>query len=385
MRIAIITTHPIQYYAPIFKLLHERQQIHIKVFYTLGERALDNYDHGFDKKITWDIPLLDGYPYEWVLNTSANPGSHHFKGIVNPNLINQVNNLNPDAILIFGWAYQGHLKAIRYFKNKIPVLFRGDSTLLDETGGIKGLFKSIFLRWVYRHIDCAFYTGINNKAYFKKYGLKESQLSFAPHAIDNERFSFERKNEVALLRQNLGLMPDDLLVLFAGKLEEKKDPILLHDAFISLKNHAIHLLFVGDGVLKKQLKAKAQYYNNIHFMDFQNQTNMPVMYQSCDLFCLPSKGPAETWGLAVNEAMACSKAILVSDKCGCAIDLVKTGKNGAIFQSENSDDLISCLKQLTKNKETLINYGKVSGSVINSWNFLNIAISIENKLIHETH
>jgi glycosyltransferase involved in cell wall biosynthesis len=250
IKLAIVTTHPIQYYAPIFKLLHERQNVSIKVFYTRGEGALDSFDPGFGKKITWDIPLLDGYPYEWVTNTATNAGSHHFKGIINPGLIDQVNAYKSDALLVIGWAYSGHLKAIRYFKNKIPVYFRGDSTLLDEMGGIKSILRSIFLKWVYRHIDHAFYNGTNNKAYFKKYGLNEQQLAFAPHAIDNDRFFAEKKNEAQLLKQSLNIAPTDLLILFAGKLEEKKNPVLLLDAVITLNDPKVHLLFTGNGNLE---------------------------------------------------------------------------------------------------------------------------------------
>jgi len=383
MQLAIITTHPIQYYAPVFKLLHERKQVDIKVFYTWGEAATGKFDPGFDKKITWDIPLLDGYPYEWVHNTSSRPGSHYFNGVINPGLVKQVNNFKPDAVLVIGWAYSGHLKVIRYFKNRVPVLFRGDSTLLDETNGIKNILKSIFLKWLYRHIDHAFYNGTNNKAYFEKYGLKEARLSFAPHAIDNERFARERKNESLKLRQSLGITSTDILVLYAGKLEEKKNPVLLVNAFIGLNNENVHLLFTGNGVLESALKLKAEAYGNIHFIDFQNQTYMPVIYQACDLFCLPSKGPAETWGLAVNEAMACSKAILVSDKCGCAIDLVRDGENGAIFKSGSLDDLLSCLKRLTLDKNRLAKYGELSASIIKPWDFLTIAKAIENKLLNE--
>jgi glycosyltransferase involved in cell wall biosynthesis len=379
-KLAIVTTHPIQYYAPVFKLLYERQNISVKVFYTWGERALDKYDPGFDKKITWDIPVLDGYPYEWVLNTAAEPGTHHFKGIINPELTNQLNRWNPDAILFYGWAYNGHLKAIRHFKNKIPVLFRGDSTLLDEKGGLKGALKSIFLKWVYKHIDHAFYVGTNNKAYFKRYGLKDDQLSFAPHAIDNERFATDQSEDAILLRQKLGIPENEILILFAGKLEDKKSPLLLLNAFLALDKQGVHLLFIGNGALEDDLKTKAKNVTNVHFMNFQNQLAMPAAYQAADLFCLPSKGPGETWGLAVNEAMACGKTVLVSDKVGCAIDLVKENYNGAIFQSENLDDLIINLDKLTSSKGTLTNYGENSKTIIMNWNFLKIAEAIENKL-----
>ena len=203
-RLAIVTTHPIQYYAPIFKLLQERGKMAVKIFYTWGEASTEKYDPGFNKTIEWDIPLLEGYEFEWVKNVSKKPGSDHFNGIVTPWLVEQIATWQPDAVLFFGWAYNGHLKAIRFFKNRIPVFFRGDSTSFDQSRGIKGLLKTILLKWVYKHIDHAFYVGTNNKAYFKQYGLKDKQLSFAPHAIDNDRFGADKHEDAILLRQELG-------------------------------------------------------------------------------------------------------------------------------------------------------------------------------------
>src|ERR1700743_166628 len=99
-KLAIITTHPIQYYAPVFKLLQQRGQIAIKVFYTWGGQSVQKHDPGFNKAIQWDIPLLEGYDYKWVENTSTQPGSSHFKGIINPGLIDEVKEWQPDAILV---------------------------------------------------------------------------------------------------------------------------------------------------------------------------------------------------------------------------------------------------------------------------------------------
>jgi len=382
-RLAIIVTHPIQYYAPIFELLTRRRQIEIRVFYTWGVQSTDKYDPGFGKKINWDLPLLTGYDYEWVKNTSAQPGSHHFKGIINPSLIHRVENYQPDAILVFGWAYHSHLKILRHFKGKLPVYFRGDSTLIDERAGLKQLIRSIYLKWVYRHIDAAFYTGVNNKAYFKKYGVKDSALHFAPHAIDNKRFTVNRSNEVVELRDQLGIKNNDILVLFAGKLEIKKSPLLLLNAFKRVGANHIHLLFAGNGNLERLLKQQAKETPNVHFIDFQNQTKMPVVYQSADIFCLPSGGPGESWGLAVNEAMACGKAIIVSDKCGCAPDLVDE-RNGVIFKSGCINDLTAAINYLTADKTNLQQYGQASAEKIAAWDFEEIASAIENKLINET-
>jgi len=379
-KLAIITTHPIQYYAPVFKLLHERGRVEIMVYYTWGEKAKDKFDPGFGATIAWDIPLLEGYPFTWVNNTAEDPGSHHYKGIVNPGLIQQVQGWEPDAVLIFGWAYQSHLKCLRYFKGRLPVYFRGDSTLLDEPKGLKKIFRSLFLNWVYKHVDCAFYAGSNNKDYFKKYGLKDKQLIFAPHAIDNDRFSADRNAEAVALRKQLSISDSDILVLFAGKLEGKKSPIELLDAFVSLNKPGMHLLFAGNGELEEKLKLKAVDLKNIHFMGFQNQTIMPVIYQACDLFCLPSRGPGETWGLAVNEAMACGKAVLLSDKVGCAVDLVKKGYNGDVFESGNNNSFAESLGHCTQSKSKLREMGKNSALMIKNWNFLTIGEAIENKL-----
>ena len=117
-------------------------------------------------------------------------------------------------------------------------------------------------------------------------------------------------------------------------------------------------------------------------MDFRNQSFMPVIYQSADLFCLPSKF-GETWGLAINEAMACGKAILASNKVGCAIDLVKPGVNGAIFISDDQQSLLKELDRLTESKEQLNKYGAASKEIIKDWNFTNIAVAIEHQLLNE--
>jgi glycosyltransferase involved in cell wall biosynthesis len=371
MRLAIIITHPIQYYAPLFKLLHNDKNIAIKVFYTWGETAKHKLDPGFGINIDWDIPLLEGYEFEWVQNTATNPGSHHFKGIINPGLTDQIKSFRPDALLVYGWAYHSHLKIIQYFKSKIPVYFRGDSILLDEQKNIRSFLRSIYLKWVYSHISHAFYTGSNNKAYFKKYGLSDIYLSFVPHAVDNERFFIPRHREAALLRQNLAINNDDTVILFAGKFEQKKSPLLLLKSFESLRMPGVHLLFVGNGLLENLLKTNAANLKNVHFMPFQNQSYMPVIYQVCDLFCLPSKGPGETWGLAVNEAMASGKAVLVSDKTGCAIDLVIPGFTGAIFKSEDLVDITEKLKLLINNKTDLKMMGNNARNKITGWSLNN--------------
>jgi glycosyltransferase involved in cell wall biosynthesis len=262
-KLAIITTHPVQYYAPLFKEM--AKTIKLKVFYTWGE-TITKFDPGFGKNIKWDIPLLEGYDYSWVRNTSKSPGSDHFKGIINPDLNSEIEQWGAEAILVFGWSYHSHLKAMRYFKGKIPVYFRGDSTLLDEKPGIKTLMRRVFLRWVYHYVDKTFYVGKANRKYFIKHGLDQKCLVYAPHAIDNDRFKSnedDNSTKAMKIRTDLNIMPEDVVVLFSGKFESKKNPLLLLNAFIELGLKNMHLVFVGNGKLENELKEKALGIGNI--------------------------------------------------------------------------------------------------------------------------
>ena len=111
-KLAIVTTHPIQYNAPLFKLLAERGNIHLKVFYTWSQASEKVHDEGFGKEIQWDIPLLAGYEYEFIINTAKKPGNKSFYGIVTPGLIPAIEAYHPDAVLI-----NNELISSKNFKN----------------------------------------------------------------------------------------------------------------------------------------------------------------------------------------------------------------------------------------------------------------------------
>jgi len=369
-KLAIVISHPIQYYSPLFQKL--AKSCTLNVFYTLGNID-QSFDIGFQREIKWDVPLLEDYNHSFVKNTAKKPGYHHFMGIVNPELISEIQNFGPQAILFYGWSYYSHFKAMRHFKNKVPIWFRGDSNLIDKQSLFRKLARKFLLRNIYANVDKAFYVGTANKNYFKEFGLKEEQLVFAPHAVDNERFGESHSNEAVALRSKFGLIPGDILVLFSGKLEEKKDPALLLNAFLEIDTSNMHLLIVGNGALEENLKVESKmngYHNRIHFLDFQNQSFMPAVYQACDLFCLPSKGPNETWGLAINEAMAAGRAVLVSNKVGCCQDLVRENYNGAVFESENLLDLKKKLI-LFDDLSKLELFGKNSLKIIAQWSLDN--------------
>lgn len=365
MRLAIVCTHPIQYFAPVFSELSKRPEIDIKVFYGWRGASGAAFDPGFGQSVQWDIPLLEGYEYEFVPNNAAKPGSDHYRGIQLPTLNSRIQEWHADAVLVYGWCYQAHLNCMRFFKKKMPVLFRGDSTLLLQPRGLRKIARSLLLRWVYRHVDRALYVGTENKAYYKAFGLKEQQLVFAPHAIDNERFANSSDDlQGQAFRRTQGVGDDEIVMLLPAKLEPIKNPGLLLDVFESLANPKCHLFFAGSGPLEGELKLRR--VAKAHFLGFQNQSQMPTIYRAADLVVLPSR--SETWGLALNEAMACGRAILASDSVGAAIDLIQHGVNGWIVKANNFESLHDCLKHATRtDRDGMRTYGEQSRKFIKQW------------------
>ncbi|MFZ1529081.1 MAG: glycosyltransferase family 4 protein [Ferruginibacter sp.] len=378
-RLAIITTHPIQYNAPLFSSLAARGNLELKVFYTWGDIVLKRkYDPGFEKEIQWDVPTLEGYDYRFELNVSKNPGSHHFSGINNPQLIQAIQDWGADAVLVYGWSYKSHLAVLRYFHNKIPVFFRGDSTLLQKRGPLKDTLRSFFLTWVYRHIDKALYVGEENRKYYLKYGLKEDQLVFAPHAVDNQRFGQaieQSRHQIDLWKRALDIAADQLVFLYAGKLDKNKNVGMLLNVFCRLNRRDVQLIIAGTGPEENQLKERFASHSSIHFLGFQNQSQMPLLYGMCNVFVLPSI--SETWGLGINEAMACGRAVLASSGCGAATDLIINGENGYVFNNGDEADLLNKM-QIMCDFQLLKDFGQKSQHTIKDWNFEKTASVIES-------
>lgn len=353
-RIAIVTSHPIQYNAPLFKRLSENEGIELKVFYTWSQVENDPiFDRGFGKIIKWDIPLLNGYEFMFVKNESKRPGNHHFFGMMNPALIAVIKEWNPNVVVVYGWNYFSHFNCMRYFKGKIPVVFRGDSTLLDEFPGVKKVVRRAILKLVFSFVDYALYVGENNKEYFRIHGLDNNQLLYVPHVIDDKRFSSitpDKQTFLANWKEKLGINTANLVLLFAGKFEAKKDPFFIIELAKKMDDPLLRFIMVGNGILEYDLKLAASNDSRIIFIPFQNQDIMPVVYRLCDIFILPSKGPGETWGLALNEAMASGCRLMASSKVGGARDLI-SGWPDCLFENRDIQSAVDYLRRCLMEKK----------------------------------
>ena len=336
-RLAIILSHPTQYYSPWFRWLRTNTALEFRVFYLWDFGVAARRDPQFGVTFTWDVDLLGGYESEFVPNRAARPGTERFWGMRNPALSVRLTAWRPDAILLFGYHYATHLRTIAWGRRHgVPLVFRGDSHLLGQPR--PSLLKRLVLGTLYRQFAAVTYVGVANRAYFEAFGVPADRLHFTPHAVNHEHFDPHLSvHQVAAgrLRADLGLAPGRRVVLFAGKFLPRKQPRALLEAFLSAPRPDATLLFVGEGEEKTALQARAAQTPDadVRFLPFANQSEMPARYLLADLFVLPSQGNSETWGLAVNEAMHMGRPCLVSDVVGCQRDLVTDGDTGWVFRA----------------------------------------------------
>ncbi|CAN0495140.1 unnamed protein product, partial [Discosporangium mesarthrocarpum] len=176
------------------------------------------------------------------------------------------------------------------------------------------------------------------------------------------------KDRETLCRE-LGLEPGRPVILFAGKFSQRKNPIALLHAFQSLDRtatHAPYLVYVGDGDVREDLMVAADGDPAVKFEGFRNQTALPAIYDLADIFVLASN--REPWGLAVNEAMNANCAVIVSNECGCAADLIDS-TTGRIVPAGSVSHLASAITELLADPSRTREMGRTARQRISQWNF----------------
>lgn len=335
-RLAVVTSHPIQYQAPWFRAL--ANELDLVVFFAHRQDAEGQAAAGFGHAFDWDVPLLDGYRFEWLQNESTAPSVDTFSGCDTPDIEDRLRAGGFDACLVNGWYLKSYLQALRACRRLgLPVLMRGDSHLKTRRHPMIALGKHLPYRWLLGRVAAHLYVGEANRRYLRHYGVRPERLFFAPHFVDNRRFAraAERaraSGEAAALRHRIGADPATRICLFAGKLIEKKRPDDFVDAIARLEHRGAPILgaMVGSGPLAEALAERVVARGaRISLLGFRNQTEIPACYAAADCLVLPSDG-RETWGLVVNEAMACGVPVVVSDAVGCGEDLVDA-MTGAIY------------------------------------------------------
>ena len=350
-RLLVATTHPIQYQAPLFRALASCPELDLEVlFLTLPDAAQQG--EGFGVAFDWDVPLLEGYPWRRAASTRGAGLAGGFRGLRlrHPGRELLGGDRSPDAVLITGWQVEGLLQLfLASWRRQLPILLRGDSGDLPRRRWPVRLLH----RFLVRQAAACLPVGASNTRFYQANGSREDRRFSCPHFVDNDFFiaqATKLRPQRQELRARWGIPAEVFCFLFVGKLQAKKHPLDLLEALRRLVADpsvpAMHLLVVGSGELERDCREMvANGSLPVSFAGFLNQSQMASAYVAADALVLPSDR-GETWGLVVNEAMACGLPAIVSDQVGCAEDLVKPGITGAVFPCRDVEALAQSLCSL---------------------------------------
>lgn len=346
-KVAILSTHPVQYQIPWFQGLAACPDMALKVYYSmLPDRQQQGV--GFGVPFQWDIPMFDGYTWEALENMSRSPTLGSFFGASTPGIRAALKEERPDVVIVTGWhswsLLQGLWACIRL---GIPVIVRAESNALRQRPWwIKAMHKLLLSQF-----DAFLAIGKANRDLYLANGIDAPKIFACRYFVDNDRIRLQCESYAKSrleLRAAWSIPPDCICFLFVGKLQAKKRILdLLRALDLARRTRkTIHLLVAGAGEQMEEATGIVESQGlPVSFAGFLNQSELPKVYSVADCLVLPSDY-GETWGLVVNEAMACGLPAIVSDRVGCGPDLVLDGVTGAIFPFGNVSELARRMVEL---------------------------------------
>ena len=336
--LVVIETHPVQYHAPVYRAVVEKFGVPVTAIYGSDFSVAGYHDRGFGATFKWDTDLLAGYESRFLAR--ARDGVSGPEAVTAGGVRRALAELRPDAVLITGYSPRFHRTA--WFEARragCPVLFRAEtSDDTDTRGPLARRFKSGALGLAYRTCERILFIGERSHAHYERLGVPAQRLVFSPYCVDTTPFRTTEDDRAALratVRRDLDIDESALVLLFAGKLIPAKGVDLIAHAVADLPDairSRVVVLWLGEGERRGAL-AYAPGVSS-RFVGFQNQRQLSPYYHAADLLLLPSRC-SETWGLVVNEALHHGLPCVVSDRVGCAPDLIDAGVTGVIHAADS--------------------------------------------------
>ncbi|HET9308945.1 MAG TPA: glycosyltransferase [Candidatus Sulfotelmatobacter sp.] len=276
--------------------------------------------------------------------------------LLNVGIGHALESARPEIILCGGYNYLASWQALLWARlHSTPFLLWSESTLRDSRSGHPAveLLKTEFLR----HCGGFVVPGHAALEYLLFRRLRKDRIYTAVNAVDNDLFASTaacaRRNP-AQRRTELGL--PDRYFLFAGRLVREKGVFELLSAYAKLDGalrQEIALVFVGDGAARHALEAESSGVKpgTIKFAGFAQREQLASYYALAEMLILPTY--TDTWGLVVNEAMACGLPVILSEAAGCGADLVTDNWNGRIVPPKDVKALASAMGALASKTEQL--------------------------------
>lgn len=350
IKLAILAMHPVQYHAPLYRSICNAPAFDCKVIYLDNVGLKGIYEKEFGTKIEWDVPLLEGYDYEFVKNRAWNNESGVFSRI-NPSLPAVLKRGHFDAILIQGYSIISFWVALFAARRLgIKVIWRGEVTLKpsDTTRSMRTRVRNTLVRNFLKRCDALMYTCTGNKAFLVNFGFHEENLYPFLCAVDNDYFQAEFARyapQTARIRRELGIPDENIVVLCCGRLTVRKRTFDVLEGLRKAGSRGCSFVIMGDGPQREQLLefARSHGIHTIH-LGFVNQSKISRYYTIADIFCLPSEyDPSPK---ALNEAMNFGLVPIVSETIGTSLDLVIDGDTGFRVALGDTDAIAAHIVQL---------------------------------------
>ena len=256
--------------------------------------------------------------------------------------------IKPDAIVSVGWADRSYQRLLIYANSKnIPCLVVSDSIIKKEKNKRRFFLKEFLKKIILRGYSSAFVAGKESKEYLIKLGFKEEKIFYPWDVVDN--IFFEKYTS----KSNKS---GDKYFLCVSRLLERKNLFNLIKSFSSYhkKGGLWGLKIIGSGNLYLKLKKYADKiigHEKIEIINWLQIYDLVDYYKNASAFILPSY--FDNWGLVVNEAIASGLPCIVSQNCGCAVDLIKNEETGFVFNPNKNYELqkyMEKVESLTKDE-----------------------------------
>ena len=265
----------------------------------------------------------------------------------------------PDVVAVNGWNNFGSLIAANCcLRRGIPMVVMSESSRQDES---RTWWKEAIKRRMVDLFSAALVGGQRHVEYLVELGMPRERILTGYDVVDNHYFrqkAEEIRSQRLEVRQKYAL-PENYF-LASARFIEKKNLARLVQAYAEYRrrseirsqksevgndNAPWDLVVLGDGPLKAdlcRLISDLRLNEHVHLPGFKPYDELPVYYALANAFVHAST--TEQWGLVVNEAIASGLPVIVSNRCGCAPELVNG--NGFTFDPSNEDELATRLLEM---------------------------------------
>jgi glycosyltransferase involved in cell wall biosynthesis len=346
MKIAIVVSHPIQHFCPMYASWAKNNNVNLKVFFASNLGVQPYEDENFARQIKWANLYLDEFEHEFLNGLETLQIN---KNLDAPNLIVNLLDFSPDLIIQYGRIYKFNKRLRNWIKTtNIKSAYISDSENRHSQSFLKLLFKKLYFSFYFKKFDLFLTVGDANENFYRSCAVPESKMLRMNFSIDVKHFYHCYLNREKLRKELRGVLKianGDLVISVVGKLVSWKCQIDLISLLLEIERLSdwpkFHLVIAGSGPDESMLREEAAKLriNEVHFLGFVDPLELPKVYSASDVYIHPSK--LEPHSLAVSEAIFMGLPVIVSHTSGSygKTDDVREGENGFVYQCGNIFDL----------------------------------------------